>query len=194
MSSAGCTAAKVHVGATGHRFLAEVEKLEAGVRRALQTIRERWLGAGLVVISSLAEGADRLVARIAMREFAAELIVPLPLPAEEYEKDFGTEQSKREFRQMLSEAAEVIELPPTQAREDAYLQAGLWLVDHSDVLIALWDGQRAQGRGGTAEYVQRAIEAGKPVFHILCGNRVPGTTIPTTLGHDQGKLVSYNWV
>ena len=50
-------------------------------------------------------------------------------------------------------------MPPAATREDAYLQAGKWLVDHSDVLVVLWDGKPAQGKGGTGEYVQRALGA-----------------------------------
>lgn len=184
---------RIRVGATGHRFLAEVDKLEDGVRRAFEAIRQRWPEAELVVISSLAEGADRLIARIGMTEFGAALIVPLPMAADEYEKDFGSEASKKQFREMLARAVEVVELPPTAKREDGYLQAGVWVVEHSDVLVALWDGKPAQGRGGTAEYVQRAIDAGKPVLHILCGNRIPGTNIPVSLGDAQGRLNVCNW-
>ena len=39
-------------------------------------------------------------------------------------------------------------------------------VDGSDVLIAVWDGEPARGRGGTAEVVAYARSLGKPVVLI----------------------------
>src|SRR5262249_56005815 len=41
----------------------------------------------IVVLSALAEGADRLVARVALAH-GAYLIAPLPMPLEEYRRDF----------------------------------------------------------------------------------------------------------
>jgi len=49
----------VAIGVTGHRFLAEVDKIAAGVDEALRRIEEAFPGKLLAVISPLAEGADR---------------------------------------------------------------------------------------------------------------------------------------
>jgi hypothetical protein len=40
--------------------------------------------------------------------------------------------------------------------EDAYEAAGRWIATESEVLIAVWDGQPARGRGGTADTVSYA--------------------------------------
>jgi hypothetical protein len=37
------------------------------------------------------------------------------------------------------------------------------MLQASDVLLALWDGQAARGRGGTAQVVAEARELGLPV-------------------------------
>ncbi len=188
-----CTMADtVKIGVTGHRFLAEVEKLEAAARQAVDMIERAFPSRRLAAVSPLAEGADRLVARIVLEREAAALIVPLPLPREDYLQDFATPESRAEFEELLGRAAQVLQLPPAPTREEAYEQVGQYVVDHSDVLIALWDGQGAQGQGGTADMVYRALERGMPVFHIKAGNRRPGTTEPTTLGPEQGRLVVHN--
>ncbi len=40
------------------------------------------------------------------------------------------------------------------------------IVDRSDVVLALWDGQAARGRGGTAEIVSYAEQQGVPVLRV----------------------------
>ncbi|MEA3400535.1 MAG: hypothetical protein U9R79_04750 [Armatimonadota bacterium] len=185
------TREEVRVGVTGHRFLAEIEKLRISVERALDEVETAFPDRGLAVISPLAEGADRLVAEAALKR-GAELLVPLPLPKDDYMTDFESEESKQQFLELLDRAVEVIELPETDERDEAYAQVGEWVLDHSDALIAIWDGQAAQGRGGTADIAGRALDRGMPVLHIKAGNRKPGTTEPTSLGEEQGELVVHN--
>jgi hypothetical protein len=186
------TGQRVHVGVTGHRFLAEVEKLRAAVEEALDRIEEAFPEASLMIVSPLAEGADRLVAEAAL-ERGMTLIAPLPFAREEYMTDFETDESKREFQTLLDQADEVIKLPPTPERNDAYAQVGEWVLERSDAIIALWDGQPAQGKGGTADVAQRALERDMPVLHIKAGNRSkPGTNEPTSLGDAQGELVVHS--
>jgi len=180
----------VRVGVTGHRFLAEIEKLQAAIERALDAIGHAFPERAPVAVSPLAEGADRLVSEAALHSGGA-LEAVMPLPVDDYATDFETEQSKAEFQGLLDQTAEVVVLPATATRNEAYEQAGLYVLDHSDVLIAIYDGRPAQGRGGTAVIVERALEHGMPVLHIKAGNRRPGTTIPTTLGPEQGELVTH---
>jgi hypothetical protein len=184
-------AGPVRVGVTGHRFLAEVGKLRAALERALDMIAAAFPGRALVAVSPLAEGADRLVAHAVLDRGGA-LQVVLPLPVEDYATDFAGEQSQAEFRRLLGEADEVMVLPPTDTRDEAYEQVGRRVLDASEVLIALYDGRPAQGRGGTAQIVEEALARGMPVLHIKAGNRRPGTTEPTTLGAEQGELVAHN--
>jgi hypothetical protein len=57
--------------------------------RQLQT---RYPATPLLLLSPLAEGADRLVARVAL-DCGVDLVVPLPLPRALYEQDFGGSES-----------------------------------------------------------------------------------------------------
>lgn len=181
----------VRVGVTGHRFLAEVERLRAAVAAALDRLESAFPGAEPVCVSPLAEGADRLVAR-AMLARGARLIAVLPLPADDCLSDFASEHSRADFLDLLARAAETVELPPTSSRTEAYARAGRYVLDHSDALIAIWDGKPAHGAGGTGEIAQCALDRGMPLLHIRAGNREPGTTRPTSLGDEQGTLLVHN--
>ena len=61
----------------------------------------------------------------------------------------------------------MLELPGHDGDEaGAYVMAGRATVAHSDMLIALWNGQPPRGRGGTADVVRFAFERANPVIHI----------------------------
>jgi hypothetical protein len=179
----------LHIGVTGHRFLAEVPKLQAGVDLALARIEAAYPGEDCSVLSSLAEGADRLVVeRVLVYRPAARLIVPLPLPLDDYLQDFASAASRQAFLGWLGLAGEIIPPTPATSREDAYRSAGRYVLDHCDVLIVLWDGQEAQGKGGTGEIVDLARQRGLPLAWVHCGNRKPGTNEATSLCETQGTV------
>lgn len=182
----------VSVGVTGHRVLAEIDRLEAGIDEALAEIERHFEGEPLTIVSALAEGADRLAAEAVLRRPGGRLGVVLPFPQAEYERDFQEPPSLAAFRQLLARADRVVELPETapdqEGRLDAYEAGGQYLLDHCDVILAVWDGQGVQGRGGTAQIVGLAREAGRPVAWVHAGNRRPGTMTPTSLGPEQGRV------
>lgn len=156
------------VGVTGHRDLCiqDIPRLEEAVRELLLRLQREYPSSPLVLITPLAEGADRLVARVVL-ELGGELIVPLPLPRAEYEKDFP--DAVAEFAQLLKDERMVrrIDLPAlrfhapeegilsSEARRTLqYALAGAYVARHSQVLIALWDGKASDSIGGTAQIVQ----------------------------------------
>jgi SMODS and SLOG-associating 2TM effector domain 1 len=119
-----------------------------------------------VVVSALAEGADCLVAEEVLAEPGSRLEAVLPLAPEDYLEDFENENSKREFKALLARASAIWQNPPGLSREEAYEQVGHYVVDHSDAIIALWDGQPAAGRGGTATIVAYARKQGVPLVWV----------------------------
>ena len=65
-------------------------------------------------------------------------------------------------------------MPGTRAAaEDAYVAVGRAVTAHADVLVALWDGEPARGRGGTAEIVEHALRRGLPVIHVPIDPALP---------------------
>lgn len=183
----------VSLGVTGHRFLTDHERILAGVEEAVARILATYPEAQFRVLSSLAEGADRLLAERLLQLPKAHLWVPLPLPQDEYAKDFATVESNEEFIRMLGKATRVIQVPDAADREEAYLRAGKYVIENSDVLLAIWDGEAAQGKAGTAEIVALARERGMPLVWIHAGNRKPGTDTPTSLGSEQGRVTCENF-
>lgn len=183
----------ITISVTGHRFLAEVDKITAGIDKALDHIERTYGETSFRVISALAEGADRLAVRRVLARGNAALIVPLPLPREEYLKDFQTQGSQEEFLELLDQAEEVLTLPPAPTREESYASAGYYLLDHCQVLIAIWDGQNAQGVGGTGEIAAAARRRKLPLAWIQASNLIPGTEEFTSLGDAQGSVIYENF-
>ncbi|MCB2210389.1 hypothetical protein KQH62_05805 [bacterium] len=176
------------IAVTGHRYLAEVEKVTHAIDRSLDQIETVYSHPD-AILSMLAEGADQLVVQQARARWPnLDLIVPLPLPLDDYLKDYQGEPARRTFKQLISSARELLPPPVSTSREEAYHLAGLTMLDLCDVLIAVWDGQPAQGEGGTGAIVAAARTTGKPIAWVHAGNRQPGTSSPMTLGQDQGTV------
>jgi len=163
----------VSIGVTGHRDLDNVKLITSSVDEVLRKIRNTFSGETLTIISPLAEGADRLVVWRAMENNDVHLVVPLPLEISEYMQDFSGIYSKAEFVTLLEQAAQVIELPAEETREASYLAAGSYILDHSDLLIAVWDGQPARGPGGTGQIVAQAREKLMPIAWVFSGDQDP---------------------
>jgi hypothetical protein len=197
-AAAGLTVAQlddvgeVKIGIAGHRFLAEPERIAAGIEAALGRLTDAYPGRPLALVSALAEGADRLAVEPAIKKLGARLIAVLPLPKADYMRDFQTAESKAEFERLLHWAEEKVELPARDNREEAYAAAGDAVLDRADVLLTVWDGQGAQGLAGTGKVVARARARGIPIAWVHAGNRKPGTTEPTSLGPDQGRVTYEN--
>lgn len=156
------------VGVTGHRDLRPEDEscLRAEIESVFVEIEGHASGQPLVLLSALAEGADCLVAEIAL-DRGARLQVPLPLPLREYEKDFHDRSARMRLGALLDRAEQVFEvsipgvgdavseLPA--ARTTCYAASGAYIVRNSQVLIALWDGERVEAPGGTGEVVEWAL-------------------------------------
>jgi hypothetical protein len=151
------------VGFTGHRQLPD----EAGVAKVMREVLaglKSEPGVEWLALSSVAAGSDMLFARTALSlGLGWEAILPLP-PAE-FRRDFD-DGAWREVETLLGEAEQVRVIGNRPEREDAYLDGGMEAVNHCDVLMAVWDGEPARGRGGTAEIVAYAREMGRPVIII----------------------------
>jgi len=165
----------LQIGVSGHRVPPKLpEDSEAPLRAlidrmltAIAAVACKANSAGTpVIVSSLAEGSDRIVAAAGLAAgFALQAV--LPLEKAEYERDFETPMSRREFEALLARAGEVFALDgDADERPRAYEAAGLFMLANIDVLIAIWDGAVAAGIGGTAQIVERAVADGIAVVWI----------------------------
>jgi len=181
------------VGVIGHRpdrlHAADLEQLRARVGEILDTVRQAVYGfhgrnralysgdgVALRIVSPLAEGTDRLVARAAMEQ-GFQLSCPMPFPQGEYEKDFLAPvtlapDSLDEFRELLARGealGDLVRFELDGRREDvgqAYGASGQIVLNHSDVLIVVWDGKPAQGPGGSVDKIREAIRFRVPVVCV----------------------------
>lgn len=155
------------VSVTGHRNLVpeEIPTIRKQVREFLNELCEKYPERGVSVMSSLAEGADQIVAEEAVT-LRIPLIAALPMPREVYIDDFEATVARDKFNLLCSQASEIFELPITPGntrgtieeqgknRTRQYAQLGVFLCAHCHILLALWDGKPAQRLGGTASVVQ----------------------------------------
>jgi hypothetical protein len=158
--------ARLSVGVTGHRDIdPDSSLLGRSLLEVLAEVGSVADGRPVEICSALAEGADRLVAEKAIQRLDAGLTAVLPMPAEEYARDFAEPDSGQAFRDLLGRARQVVELPVLGDQLDRsrqYALAGAWLVAHCPVLVAIWDGRAPRGHGGTAEVVQWMSEGRIP--------------------------------
>jgi 8-oxo-dGTP pyrophosphatase MutT (NUDIX family) len=117
----------------------------------------------LVLYSCLAVGADQLFVRIALEQG---IPVEAILPCAEYETTFRSEGDRRAYRHLLQACQQAHLLPSQQCSENAFLAAGRWIVDHSDLMILAWNGLPPQGRGGTGDMATYARLIGRPFIHL----------------------------
>ena len=119
-------------------------------------------------LSPLARGADRLATQAAL-SLGYTLHVPMPFPRSEYEKDFSTPEDLAEFHTLLDLAGDdwlALDGDHGPSANRAYEGVGRYVVRHSDILIAVWDGAPSAGRGGTADIVRFAAATGVPVWWL----------------------------
>jgi hypothetical protein len=170
-TTAGRVPVRLRVGVTGHRTIPDEDAIAARVDDVLVRLLARLptelsTPVLLEIVSPLGEGTDRIVAERALEIPGAILEVPLPLAADDYERDFETPASRDRFRALLARAERSWVVNGGTDRIDAYRETGAYVVDSCDVLIAVWDGLPPRGPGGTGDVVDRAMRQRMPVFVI----------------------------
>jgi hypothetical protein len=146
----------MNVGVTGHQKL-DQSKAWRWVEEQMRTELAK-LPQPLICISSLAIGADQLLATIVL-ELGGALRAVIPYAG--IERSFSTKDVTK-FKELYAKAT-VETLHTTGSDQDAYLAAGERVTDLSEVLFAVWDGRPAKGRGGTGDVVSYALDKGKAV-------------------------------
>jgi hypothetical protein len=148
------------IGISGHRLLPpHTEQL---VVAALRDVVRRYADDELVGVSALAEGADSLFAQEVLDAGGSLVVV---VPARSYRAALP-EAHRPVFDDLLGRAARVIALDHGDTTDQAYMDGGLRVLDESNLLVAVWDGQPARGLGGTAQVVDAAEDRHLPVTVI----------------------------
>lgn len=147
----------MRIGISGHQDISR--EVAAYVRPILiRLINEQ--KDNVVGVSSLAAGADQLFATVILEQDGSLHAI---IPCRGYERTFSEPESLKHFRLVLARAQKIETLPYPKPSEEAFLDAGRSVVNNSDLLIAVWDGQPAAGKGGTADIVDYARRRGVEV-------------------------------
>lgn len=117
---------------------------------------------GIVLISSLATGADQRLSRVGREQGSK---IEVVVPSVDYVETL-TGADRDSYDQLLGEAVKVIELGYPEPTEEAFFAAGKSVVDRSDSVVAVWDGKASEGLGGTADIVAYAQERGRTILHL----------------------------
>lgn len=113
----------------------------------------------IVGVSCIARGADSVFAEaILTRGEALEVV----LPSVNYRDTKVNEPERPRFDRLLAAATSVRVMPFQTSGREAYEAANSALLGDADLLIAIWDGNKAKP-GGTGTVVAEARAAGIPV-------------------------------
>jgi hypothetical protein len=152
------------IGITGHRDISDIDAAEIHVRQVVREIETAYPHSPLVVMTPLADGADRILAHVGL-SLDLQVLAPLPLPLDEYCNDFSA-ASVAEFNEILRHPnVEHYVLPyapfcnETNTQDHGYwrnlqyVQVGVHVAKRSHILLALWDGKNNGKAGGTSQIV-----------------------------------------
>lgn len=175
----------LQVGVTGHRpcrLPVDSGNLKVRIAETLQTIAQAYRefaatadaqtaydaeSPALRLLSPLAEGADRIAA-VGGLASGYELQCPLPFLRDLYAEDFAeTPGSLDEFDRLLGKAGKVLELDGKRNNKpQAYRNVGHLVLNHSDLVLAIWDGKEDDASPGTPGMVAKARRVGLPIVWI----------------------------
>jgi 8-oxo-dGTP pyrophosphatase MutT (NUDIX family) len=156
------------IGFSGHQDLGN-EATRAFVAQSLRELLMSYLEQAnacnqeLLLYAALAPGADQLCITIAL-ELA--IAVEAVIPCAEYERIFTDADAVSAYHQLLARCRKIHPLPAQQCSDEAFLEAGHWIVEHADLVLLVWNGYPAAGKGGTADVASYARSMRRPFLHI----------------------------
>jgi uncharacterized membrane protein len=168
------------IGVVGHRRIAgyEIDRIRSQIKEIILNFQAQAPHTPIVLISSMAEGADQLAAEVAVEIEGVYVIAILPFPVDEYEKDFVSDSKMDTFRALLEsvdkvllakdfyskielnkQALDHVRFSPDSDRERdlAYRDCGRLVSQQAHALIAIWDGKLSNLVAGTADTVAHRI-------------------------------------
>lgn len=189
----------VVVAVTGHRHLPaeDLSVIEDAVFEAMIRLQRRSPHSPCRLLTGLAEGADSIAARCAL-ELGWQVHAVIPESLQNHASSISSEEARDVFHCLLKRCSSVTLLPvSTDSPDQKYLDVAAYLCQQGQWLIAVWDGNAAEGPGGTADVV-RLFEQGTvnaagtlpdtgPVIHIRA-RRAQGDFSSAVVG-----TLSYRW-
>ena len=187
------------IGVVGHRNIVEESKEDASnhFEKILKRYKTKYPNTPILVVTSLAEGADQLIAEVAIKVEGVFLGVLIPMGIEKYLETFSSDSAKEEFKKFCAKAIFVRDTSIDMVYEDnsdAFRSNTRELSNNADLLIALWDGIASNQVGGTSDtlyYKLKKIHRPKNLTDVALNQKEFGSAIviPVSRTGDQTKLV-----
>lgn len=202
----------INISLTGHRDIdvSNESEYRGKIRQVLTEILDEHPNTKVNLMCGMAEGADIIGANVALEmkeeyttnagESRVGLVAVLPMAKQDFVNTFSMgvkEKNIKEFEDALSQADKVYDLSKVYTdssfNENPYVRLGMFLVDNSQAIIALWNGVINNKKGGTSSVVEYALngtpdeyrerysimDAGDtiPVYHILTQRTSPSQKV-----------------
>lgn len=173
--------AMIRIGVTGHRphrlLVPErtlARRVDAVLRGLISACEPARGSAALEIISPLAEGCDRIVARAALA-LGQRVSAIIPFAPRTYERTFADAGAILEFRKLWRACHTRASIAGSLDRcEIAYVAVGMATLARADAVLTIWDGGPSQGRGGAPEMIENALLWHTPVIWIdAAADRAP---------------------
>lgn len=173
------------IGVTGHRpnklwgyNLNETHY--QNVAKALENLTNQLDARG--IITGMALGFDQLCAQVAIRNKNVRSIAAIPCEGQERT---WPQQSQNLYHDLLSKMDDKALVSSGSYAPEKMHRRNQWIVDHADVMVALWDGTP----GGTGHCVHSAEIANKPIFRLDPNDVSPYETPSFTPYNDKAKAL-----
>ena len=143
---------------TGHIDIpqSQVASIFAKIGAVFDEFISRYPHTEFILMSALAEGADRIAASAA-KSRNIRIAPVLPKPPSEYEKTFSNGESKEEFYKILNDDICldpcIISINDSNERE-CFRSLAAYLIANSHIMIAVWDGRVYDRNGGTYDTIR----------------------------------------
>lgn len=147
------------VGISGHINIRSETRIEVAARIIAELGKQ---GTPIRGYTSLAPGSDQVFAWAVLAVGGDIVFVN---PCEQIESTIP-EALLPAFRAARALAVEEVAMPYVEPSETAYLAAGEYIDDKVDVLVVVYDGKGARGKGGTGDIVERRTRSGRPVINV----------------------------
>lgn len=179
------------VGIIGHKDLPESEskEVESKIAAIFLELQTRYPSTPLALLTSLAEGTDRIAARAALKG-KRRLMIVIPSTQENYEKSFLTESSKDEFAKLLFQSDQKYELIPlaltsaggSDEKSDQNgifeVNSGAFIARNCQILIAVWDGITTKRENSIAPIVRFKLKGVPDLYPTIRSPLDPVETGP----------------
>lgn len=144
---------------TGHMDLTEdsVPLVRVALR---ETLKPYAAEGNLVSLSCIAKGSDSIFAEVVL-DLGGSLVAVIP--SKDYRQNKVKPDHAATFDRLIDAADSVVVLDNETANRAAYEDANHTILQRAERLVAVWNGEPSSGKGGTADTVLQAREAGLPV-------------------------------